>query len=195
MGEAAGPVPPDIDLVQGMARRDRGCFGQFYDRHASRVFGLLCKMLGQPAEAEDILQESFLQVWQQAGSYDPGRGSPPTWLTLIARSRAIDRLRKVALEKRREGRVIEELNREIEGAGSLQEEIAKKGEREIVLDALGALPRQQRDPILLAFFDGLTHAEIAKRSGEPLGTIKTRIRLGMRKLGETFQQKGVTAGG
>ncbi len=168
----------DQQLLARIACGDRAAFGAFYDRHAADVLGLLVKLLRIHVEAEDVLQEAFWQVWCQAGRYDSGRSSPRVWLILIARSRAMDRMRK----RRREpgGAPEGEPTTLVDAADEIQ-----RGEStQLARDALARLPAEQGGAISLAFFGGLTHEQIAQVQGVPLGTVKTRIRLGMKRLRE-----------
>jgi RNA polymerase sigma-70 factor (ECF subfamily) len=170
----------DADLIARIASdRDAAAFAALYDRLGPRVFGLLLKVLRNRADAEDVLQEAFLQVWNQAARFDPARSVPLGWVLMIARSRATDRLRKKSA-------VTAESPPEVphtpDPAAGLQatETAGRMGA------ALESLPADQAGPIRLAFFDGLTHEGIAVKLGIPLGTVKTRIRLGMARLRERF---------
>jgi RNA polymerase sigma-70 factor (ECF subfamily) len=171
------PPPSDRSLLEAMAGGDRDAFAAFYDRHAARVYGLLLCILRDPAEAEDLLQEVFLQIWEQAGRYDAARAAPVAWLTVIARSRARDR-------RRRLGRApgFGDPIPEFVSPGSIPESLAERESAALALAALEALPREQREAIRKSFFDGMTHGEIARAQNLPIGTVKTRIRDGMMKL-------------
>jgi len=166
---------PDNELLVGVAAGDRTAFAAFYDRHSSAVFGLLVKMLPQRGDAEDVLQETFLQVWRQAGRFDPTRSSPFGWLVMLARSRAMDRLRRKAANPTSDPPDRPVLP-DAESA-SERNEFAVRIRR-----ALALLPAEQRAAIDLAFYGGLTYEEVADRQGIPVGTAKTRIRLGMHRL-------------
>lgn len=175
-----------------MAGRDRQAFSDFYDRYAPLAFGLIRRIVGQEAEAEDVLQEVFWQVWQEAGRYDEGRGSPEAWLLNRARSRAIDKLRSI----RRVGEIfvapVDERTAQ-QPAGTAANPGALAEDRDILRTALALLPDSQRQVIELAFLGGLTHAEIARRLDQPLGTIKTRIRAGLERLRSHFRSSGGAA--
>jgi RNA polymerase sigma-70 factor (ECF subfamily) len=191
---ALGPEQqnPDLEIVLRIARRDSEAFTLFYDRHSPAVFGFLCRLLTERAEAEDALQETFWQVWRQAGSYDFSRGSPLAWLIQIARSRGLDRLRQVRLRAKRDAGRIDDLYEQLSAQDKTDEKAMEHDRQQVVQRAMNVLPLEQRKVVTLAFFNGFTHQEIAVRLGEPLGTVKTRIRLGMMKLQKEFQDAGLT---
>ncbi len=177
----------DVELLAAIKDGDEQALGLLYDRYRLILFGLILRILHSQAEAEDVLQELFLQVWQRAESFDESRGRPFTWLVTMARSRAIDRLRSLGSRDR----VTEEAGREAGLAGETGDAIddAIRSERgETVRRALSSLPEEQRSALVLAYFDGLTQTEIAERLGAPLGTVKTRMRSGMTKLRELLGQ-------
>jgi RNA polymerase sigma-70 factor, ECF subfamily len=165
---------PGIELIGRMARGDRDGFAAFYDAYAPLAFGVLRRML-TPEDAADALQDVFWELWRAAADYDPSRGSPEAWVTVRARSRGIDRVRAV---RRREEVFVAPLADTVEDASVH----ASFEERDTVRGALGALPPPQREVLELAYFKGLSQSEIAARLGQPLGTVKTRMRLGMDKL-------------
>ena len=167
--------PTDPELLRRTADRDRAAFAAFYDRYAARVFGLALHVLRNRTDAEDVLQETFLQVWHQAGRFDPARGSAEAWVLLLARSRAIDRLRKRPAAP-------DAPTPEPTDTPDPGRDLERGEEAGRVRSAVNGLPAEQRELIRLAFFDGLTHTQIARRLGLPLGTVKTRIRLGMNRL-------------
>lgn len=178
MGDAEPERVNDGRLIQAMARGDVSALGILYDRYARLVFGLATRVTGSPADAEEVLQDVFVQAWSQAGLYAPARGTPRTWLLTIARSRAIDRRRR---RRRDEGTGAS--GEEVLDSGENPEaDLQERGRREAVRKALTLLPAEQRTAIELAYFGGLTHVEIAMRTGDPLGTVKGRLRLGMEKL-------------
>lgn len=152
-----------------------------YDRYRLILFGLLVRILGRREEAEDILQEVFIQVWRRAADFDEQRGKPFTWLVTLARSRAIDRLRQLSARERLATATALEAPPE---ASDAAQDAYLSEQKEIVAGALAQLPEEQRQTLLLAYFDGLTQTEIATRLNTPLGTIKTRMRSGMIKLRE-----------
>ena len=172
-----------VTLVKRVAAGDASALAAFYEGTSRRVFGLVLKILGDRSAAEEVLLDVFTQVWRQAASYDPGRGSPLAWLMTIARTRAIDRVRS--------GRQVQKRSEPLEKAvdewsrAANPEETAVTSERErMVRSALESLSVEQREVIELAYYKGLSHSEIAGRLGQPLGTVKTRTRLGMMKLVE-----------
>jgi RNA polymerase sigma-70 factor (ECF subfamily) len=171
----------DVDLLRSVAGGDEQALSALYDRYRLILFGLIQRILHSQAEAEDVLQEVFLQVWRRASAFDEARGRPFTWLVTLARSRAIDRLR--ALGSR--DRTAQEAARAVPDRLSDASDDAVKSEQgEIVRRALAELPEEQRRTLLLAYFEGLTQTEIAERLNAPLGTVKTRMRSGMIKLRE-----------
>lgn len=178
-----------VALIRRMADGDRQAFSDFYDRYASLAFSLLRRMLVQPAEAEEVLQEVFWQVWQEARSYDQGRGSPEAWLLNRARSRAIDKLRSI---RRRRETFVAPLDEGMAAAGpdARSNPGNQAADQQQVETALALLSDAQRQVIELAFYEGLTQSEIAVRLGEPLGTIKTRMRLGLERLRAHFRGTG-----
>lgn len=182
-------VPPlsDMELVHRMAAGDEDALGVLYDRLAPMVFSLVQALLADPNDAEEAVEDAFWQAWVQAERYRPGRGGVSTWLGMIARSRALDRLR--ARKRRREERW------EDTPAAALADARLGSGPdplghtvlaelRERVAAALQELPEEQRRAIELAYFRGMSQSQIAAHTGQPLGTVKTRVRLAMQKLRE-----------
>jgi RNA polymerase sigma-70 factor, ECF subfamily len=168
-------------LITRIAAGDRDAFSRFYDLLAPTAFGLIRRVLRDPEAAAEVLQEVFWQVWREAPQYDAGRGSPEAWLVMRAKTRAIDRLRFM---RRRDRTFVAPVD---ESVARSSEEPAENPavvaeDRTLVRTALAQLPEPQRRVIELAFFDGLTQSEIAARLGEPLGTVKTRARLGLERL-------------
>jgi RNA polymerase sigma-70 factor (ECF subfamily) len=171
----------DDYLMGRVAAGDRDAFARLFDRHSPVVLGLLVRILGRRSEAEEILQEVFLQVWRQADRYEPGRSTPRGWILVLARSRALDHLRSREARQRREHEISAgNANREEPPLGTEGLEASER--REQVSSALELLPPEQRRCIELAFFEGLTQTQIASRLEAPLGTVKSRIHLGMSKL-------------
>ena len=176
----------DNELLAAVSRGDEQALAVIYDRYRLILFGLILRILHDRQEAEDVLQETFLQVWRRAGDFDATRGRAFTWLVTIGRSRALDRLR--ALGSR--ARTAEELaaHSAQDQAGDAAEEAARSEQGKIVRQALEELPEEQKRTLFLAYFEGLTQSEIAVRLGDPLGTVKTRMRAGLMKLREVLRQ-------
>ncbi|MBX3399025.1 MAG: sigma-70 family RNA polymerase sigma factor [Gemmataceae bacterium] len=167
----------DGEILGRVAQLDRSAFEDFYDRYTARVFGFLLHLLRNRAEAEDVLQETFWQVWRQADRFDAGRASAEAWVLMIARSRAVDRLRR-----RREA--VTDTIPEVPTDSQPEISLSRQDDAVQVTAALAVLPFDQQEPIRLAFFEGLTHEQIARHLKIPLGTVKTRIRLGFLRLRE-----------
>jgi len=176
----------DSDLLHAMARGDEAALATIYDRYRLILFGLVLRILHDRAEAEDCLQEAFLQVWRRARDFDEARGRAFTWLVTIARSRALDRLRASGSRLRL---ATEAAQAPPEEVGDAARDAVRSEEGAVVREALAKLPEEQRQALLLAYFEGLTQAEIAARLGDPLGTVKTRMRSGMIKLRELLDDK------
>lgn len=176
-------TPPAADatfLIQQIAAQDRDAFGQFYDRYSPLVFSLALRMLRAQADAEDLLQEVFMQLWRQAANYDRDRGAPEGWIINIARSRAIDKLRSI---RRMEKSFVLTDDPAKAESGDNVESSASESETKLTMNsALANLPEAQRRVLELAYFEGLSQSEIAKRLKEPLGTVKTRMRAGLKRL-------------
>ena len=181
----------DVQLLKAIAARDEAALAQLYDRYRVILFGLLMRILNNREEAEDVLQEVFLQVWRKAADFDENRGRPFTWLVTLGRSRGIDRLRTLAARER----VAEAGAREVvEETSDAATDAFKSEQRGLVSDALAKLPDEQKGPIMLAYFEGLSQSEIATRLGAPLGTVKTRMRTGMNRLRELLAGQGESFG-
>lgn len=186
-GPAPGPVlpnPSDLELVERIRGGDQAALEVLYGRYSGAVYSLVKKILQSPEEAEDVALDVFWQVWRQAERYDPSRGAPPAWLFTLARSRAIDRLRA---RGRREDRTISfddpNVNLDpLDENASPDEVVSFRQSRDAVRAAMEKLSAVQREAVELAFLKGLTHVEIAERLGQPLGTVKTRIRQGLIRL-------------
>lgn len=169
-----------------MARRDELALTALYDRYRLILFSLLMRILSSREEAEDVLQEVFLQVWRRAADFDEQRGRPFTWLVTLTRSRAIDRLRILAARQRLADSAAHEATN---GESSAVADTLHAEQREIVARALANLPEEQRRTLNLAYFEGLTQSEIATQLGTPLGTVKTRMRTGMMNLREQLGEQ------
>lgn len=176
----------DNELLSGVARGDEQALAFIYDRYRLILFGLVLRILHDRQEAEDVLQETFLQVWRRAGDFDATRGRVFTWLVTIARSRALDRLRALGSRTRTAEEVVAQSPQD--QAGDAAKEAVKSEQGKIVRQALAELPEEQKRTLFLAYFEGLTQTEIAARLGDPLGTVKTRMRAGLMKLREVLRQ-------
>jgi RNA polymerase sigma-70 factor, ECF subfamily len=187
-------VATDLGLLQRIAARDERAVAELYDRHSRLVFSILRRMLRSQADAEDVLQETFVRVWSRADSYDPALGSPATWLTRIARNRAVDRLRAQRTRAAVDAPVPDRAE-----AGEIQTPAAHVSPRPAVesqdlavtaslRSAVARLPETQRVLIEAAYFEGYTHHELASRFELPLGTVKTRIRSGLIALRGHLEQ-------
>jgi len=181
----------DQEMIAQIGQRDQGAFSVLYDRLSGPLYSLAFKMLGDASDAQDALQEVFVQIWSRASTYDPEKSSVFSWAVLLTRSRAIDRLRardrrlRVVVESTAENKVAEATDAStVESAADTAN---KKDEAAHVRSLLNNLPEDQRQAIELAFFGHRTHHEIAAQLGQPLGTVKARIRRGLLKLREQFR--------
>jgi RNA polymerase sigma-70 factor, ECF subfamily len=176
----------DRDLLRRVADGDQAALGALYDRWSERVHSLALWILNDADDAEDVMEETFWQVWRNAGGYDSSRSAGSSWLMMIARSRALDRLR---MRRRRADWTAAPATviALTDLAGSALSEVPGSGlewadQQSQLASALNALPPEQRAALEMAYFEGLSHGEIAERTSQPLGTVKTRIRLAMQKL-------------
>ncbi len=174
-------VSPDAGLVSAIRSGDQSAMAALYDRYSSIVYSVALRVLGDTGAAEDVLQDVFMQLWRNPGLFDSNRGSLGAWLAVIARNRAID-----ALRKRRPENDIEDVVLSVETDLAAEADRARAAEK--VRSVLGTMPGPQRAALEMAYFEGLTHTEIAAKTGEPLGTIKTRIRAGLTTLRKAFQE-------
>jgi RNA polymerase sigma-70 factor (ECF subfamily) len=170
-----------------VARGDRQAFAALYDRHGAILFGIVLRILRSKSEAEEVLQEVFLQIWRGAGGFDASRGQLLPWLMLLARSRALDRLRARSVRDRAAAAVAVEPDPRV---GDAADEVALSETSLTVRRALAEISEDQRTALMLAYFEGLTQSEIAVRLGKPLGTVKTHTRLGLARLRELLNEAG-----
>ncbi len=178
----------DEDLMPLVARKDPAAFEVFYDRHGGAAYSLAHRIAGDPASAEDVTQEAFLSIWRSRARYDPARGSVRAWTLGIVRNRAIDALRR---EGGRAPRLDFDDDAALEARPAPERTEAEALRRETarqVRGALGSLPSEQSRVIELAYFGGFTHSEISRMLGEPLGTVKGRMRLGLEKIRAHFSE-------
>jgi RNA polymerase sigma-70 factor (ECF subfamily) len=171
----------DLPLLRAVAGGDEDALAALYDRYRLILYGFILRILHSRAEAEDVLQDVFIQVWRRAGDFDESRGRPFTWLVTLARSRAIDRLRSLSSRERTATEAAREVPDSISDA---EDDAARSEQSRMVRRALAELNEEQRRALVLAYFEGLTQSEIAERLGAPLGTVKTRMRSGMIRLRE-----------
>ena len=180
----------ELDLLARITKRERAAFEQLYTRYSNILYATAMKFLKEDADAQDVVQDVFIQTWDKAKLYDPAKGKPLTWALTMTRNRSIDRIRAI----QRRSRLRDDFEKETvadESAG-IREALSgvDASERtQILRDAVGRLSPEQRKVIDLAFFGGLTQSEIADRLGEPLGTVKARARRGLMKLKELLGEK------
>ena len=177
------------DLIAKTARGDQEAFSRLYDQSSPYIYGLILRVVNQPQIAEEVTMDVYVQVWKQAKSYNVNRGTPMGWLITLARSRAIDRLRSGRLE-RANVTSIEEVGGLASADANPEDQSSGKQRAEIVRNALTSLPREQRESLMLAYFGGYSQSEISEQLGIPLGTVKTRIRLGMMRLRDALAPYG-----
>jgi RNA polymerase sigma-70 factor (ECF subfamily) len=183
----AEPRVEDADLLERIADRDRQAFGQFYERYSTVLYSMAVRILIDAEEAADVLQEVFVQIWEKTGAYNPNLGKPFSWVLTLTRNRAIDRLRA----RKRRYRFVEEMTQELDNTNHKNhdhhDQLISQEEATLIRSAMATLPLEQRQAIELAFLGGLTHQEISKNLGQPLGTVKARIRRGMLQLREELK--------
>jgi RNA polymerase sigma-70 factor, ECF subfamily len=173
-----------VQLIHQVANHDHEAFSQLYDRFSSLVFTVAMRMLKVRFDAEDLLQEVFVQIWRRADTYSIERGSPEAWIINITRSRAIDKLRAVRRMER--SFVLTDDPAGVQSIEDVQSAATDSDTRLTMKSMLADLPEVQRKVLELAYFDGLTQSEIAVHLAEPLGTVKTRMRAGIQRLREIF---------
>lgn len=178
-GTQASNTRDERALIARIRAGDESAMSELYDGYSGIVYGVALRVLGDTSAAEDVLQEVFLQLWRNPQAFDADRGRLAPWLAVIARNRAIDLLRKRPFEDD-----ISELP--IAAKVNLEDESARRLAVEKVRGVLAGLPQEQRKSLEMAFFEGMTHSEIAGKTGEPLGTVKTRIRTGLLTLRKAF---------
>jgi RNA polymerase sigma-70 factor (ECF subfamily) len=168
-------------LIKRVADGDQSALATLYDSTSRLVFGLILRVVSDRSTAEEVLLDVYTQVWRQAKTYDTGRGAPLAWLMTIARTRGIDRLRAGKHEHQNK-ESLESIREVTATTPSPEADTVSSERRQLVRSALEALSSEQREVIELAYYSGLSHSEIALQLGQPLGTVKTRTRLGMMKL-------------
>jgi RNA polymerase sigma-70 factor (ECF subfamily) len=175
----------DVELLREIGAGDRAAFAQFYDRYSKLLFSIAFKILNDAKEAEDVLQEVFLQIWDKAGQYDSRLGKPVSWAVTLTRNKAIDHIRS----SQRRTKLVEAAATEMTAPPEepANESVHDRENSALIGSAVAELPAEQRQAIELAFFRGLTQNEISETLKEPLGTIKARIRRGMLKLRDRLE--------
>ena len=174
-----------VSLVERVAAGDQSALATLYDATNRFIYSLILRVLGDMSSAEEVLIDVYTQLWRQAASYDANRGAPLAWMATIARSRAIDRLRSGWQDQHRK-ESLDVLGDAPANAASPEESAAASERQRFVREALNLLTPEQRRVIELAYYSGLSHSEIAEKLNQPLGTVKTRTRLGMMKLREAL---------
>src|SRR5215216_7139716 len=183
----------DEDVMQLVRRGDARAFELIYERHSAAAFSLAYRMMGTRNGAEDVSQDAFLSIWRSGARYDRARGSVRTWVLGIVHHRAIDHLRRSTVhDKRRAGD--EGIQERFEAPERTDAEVARRDEARVVRGAMDALPSEQSQVIELAYFGGFTHTEIADMLQTPVGTVKGRMRLGLKKLHERLGEGAVMRG-
>ena len=188
------PEPDDraveLDLLARITKRERAAFEQLYIRYSNILYATAMKFLKEDADAQDVVQDVFIQIWDKAKLYDPAKGKPLTWALTMTRNRSIDRIRAIQRRTRlRDDFEKETVADESAGIREALSGVDASERTQILRDAVARLSPEQRKVIDLAFFGGLTQSEIADRLGEPLGTVKARARRGLMKLKEHLGEK------
>jgi RNA polymerase sigma-70 factor (ECF subfamily) len=181
----------DEDLMQLVRRGQASAFEAVYERHASAAFSLAYRIVGTRNGAEDVSQEAFLSLWRSGARYDRGRGSVRTWVLGIVHHRAIDHLRRATVHDKRRASD-EGMEERFEARERTEVEVVRRDEARTVRDAMEELPSEQSQVIELAYFGGFTHMEIAEMLETPVGTVKGRMRLGLKKLKDRLGEGAVT---
>lgn len=182
----------DEDLIPQMARGDARAFEALYERHSGAAYSLAYRMVGTKNLAEDVVQEAFLNLWRSGVHYDRLKGSVRSWILGIVHHRAIDALRRNAVHAKRRSDDDTAAER-LEAGERVEEDVARKDEAQIVRNAMDVLPADQLKVIELAYFGGFTHTEIAEMLDSPVGTVKGRMRLGLKKMRDALAGGAVEA--
>ena len=177
----------DTEVFRRIVSRDRSAFAEFYDRHATRLYSIAHRILNDAEEAQDVLQDAFVQIWEKAGNFDPKLGNPSVWAVALVRNKAIDRVRATQRRTRLADAAGAETALTTAVADSANESIHGHEKAALIRSAVVELPAEQRHAIELAFFSGLTQTEISEKLSQPLGTIKARIRRGLLRLRDQLE--------
>ena len=180
----ASKAAEDAALLEKVEQGDQQSMGELFDRYSGMVYSVALRVLKDTGQAEDVMQDIFIQIWKKPGGFISGRGSLGAWLVVVARNRAIDSLRK-----RRPTDSVEDVV--LVSSTDLASEAERNTLMEKVRAFMGELPPDQRKSVELAYFEGLSHSEIAEKTGDPLGTVKTRIRLALITLRKAMQVKAI----
>lgn len=172
--------------MRGIAQRDPGALRAMYDKHAPLVYTIALRMLRRPEEAEDLVSEVFWELWDKSSRYDQTRAAPTTYLVTLARSRAIDRTRRKGSRMQLTVAAVEDYAPQTDGSPADDAELAEQRER--VRDALSVLEPNHREAVEAAYYEGMSHTEIAAKLGKPLGTVKTYIRQGLIRLRDAMRR-------
>src|SRR5213083_578044 len=183
-------APSDLELMRGIQAEDPDALSQLYDRYNGILKALILRVVHNEAEADDLLQEIFMEIWKQAKNFSPDKGKPLGWMVTLARRRAIDGLRKKQAYARAEERLQAETEQQSDAwaHNATTEEISLSDTRVLVRRVINTLPVAQQEAINLAFFSGMSQREIAAKTNTPLGTVKTRLELGLKKIYDARKQ-------
>lgn len=171
----------DAELLEAIAQQDQSAMAELFDRYSRLVYSISLRVLKEPSLAEDVMQEVLMQVWRSPGGFISQRGSLGAWLAVVARNRSIDVLRRRAHQEPLESLTVAEQPRSM--MRSVEDELLMNQVRSVVMQ----LPEDQQNSLQMAYFDGMSHSEIAERTGIPLGTVKTRIRAGLSAVRKVLQ--------
>jgi RNA polymerase sigma-70 factor (ECF subfamily) len=188
LNEPGFSLTSDEVLMKAVSCRRHDALAELFDRHGKRLRATIDGVVHEQAEADDVLQEIFIQIWEEAGRYSPKAGKPLGWMVTIARRRAIDRLRRRQAYSRVRDRYQERVAQHVPNSPRDADDVfALNDLRQFLKKCMRVLPRLQREALELAFFRGLSHREIANATQAPLGTVKTRLELGLQKLTHTLR--------
>jgi RNA polymerase sigma-70 factor (ECF subfamily) len=179
----------DLELLASVGRSDKDALGALYDRYGRRVFALAVRILNDPVTSEEVTQDVFMSIWRRGGSYSSEKGKFTTWLFSIAHNRTIDELRRRRRDTNHRNDNLEDHLEIVSEDISPDDSAVAQSEYALVREALRVLPAEQRAVVELSYYKGLTQAEIAEKLGQPLGTVKTRMRLALKKLRDALSSR------